>query len=170
MHPSKEHLHLFDAAYECEVSLAGYSNREKEILETNGAWLDALMFGEITPDTKEQEHFVSMCYGEVHPANPIEKAWKKYRLDLMYKVARKMETEISQSLFDYATVRDRFAVLVQQRHRGAINWLHNEGIDFEVPDHPSLINIAEIDPDRPAKIDILDTGAILDGSYGSSTR
>lgn len=166
----EEHKTYLHEEFRPEVPIDGYGEDEKVILRKYGSWLKALMLREIEPVTDEQRYFLQMCYGETHPRSAIQRVWKKYQLDVMYKIAYKMATEIADNAFSYAQVVNYFVKLEQQGHHAAIEWLNMEGRVCNVPEDPPLVDIARIYLRRPGKLDIFDTGTIVSGSYGSSQR
>lgn len=170
MQISEEHRTLLRQDFNPEVAIDTYSENEIVTLNKYGVWLKALMIRGINPDTDEQRYFVEMCHGEKHPRNDIQRTWKRYQLDVMYKIATEMNLAIMDNAFTYKRVSRNFWRLSQQGHQGAIDWLVNEGQAINIPESPPLINIAEIYPRRPEKGDLLDSRALVTGSYGSAQR
>lgn len=55
-----------------------FSPDEMQILSSYGAWLAALMHGQIEPETEAQRHFVSVCRGTASPESEYELVWCKF--------------------------------------------------------------------------------------------
>lgn len=148
-----------------------YSSDEKTILKKYGSLLNALMLRKIDPLTDEQHYFLKMCYGEQHPKNDVQRTWKKYQLDIMYKVAKEMEAKIAHNIFTYDQVVSKFVTLAKQGHKASFEGIKKEGIKtIDVPENPPLVDIARIYPRPPNKCDLMNTANMLPGSYGSAKR
>jgi len=156
-----------------DVSIENYSEAEQTILRRYGTWMRALMIGRIQPTTEAQSRFVRMCYGKISPIDDFHRAWKKHQLDVMFGIAMKMDKGLGDgsSPFTYAYVQRQFYRLGQQRHKGALDWLREDGQPLDPPKEPPLIDIAKIyPPHRDKGGDLMDTNLIAPGSYGSSSR
>lgn len=171
-----EHKIYRQTEFKPDVCLDEYSEDEKIILRKYGSWLKALMQGKITPTTDEQRYFLQMCFGEVHPNTDIQRTWKKYQLDVMYKVAIGIYADgkcVHATRWDAVS---RFRELAKQRHQAALIWLEKERELVDIPETAPLINIARIYPNSFAAyphsrggVDLLDSGLVYPGSYGSKT-
>jgi len=123
--------------------------------------------------TEAQSRFVQMCFGKNPPTDDFHRVWKKHQLDVMFGIALKMDEGLgdASSPFTYAHVEQRFCRLGQQGHKGALDWLRENGRPMDPPKEPPLVDIAKIYPaHRDKGGDIMDTNLIAPGSYGTSGR
>ena len=63
-------------------SLNNFHESEVALIIKYGAWLSALMNGDLPVDNKNRKHFLSVCQGDRDPKSDIERAWSKYLLRL----------------------------------------------------------------------------------------
>lgn len=63
-----------------------FDDKELSQLRKKGSWMQALASGDLEPMSREQEHFVLVATGKIHPETSFEKIWARYR-----KAARKIE-------------------------------------------------------------------------------
>jgi len=165
---ASKHLQILNRSFIHEVSIEQLSETDREILVRYGRLLDNLMTGELPPITAAEESFVKMCAGEDKPSGRIETAWKKYRLDVMFQVAKRMRALTSQHA--YEEYRARFLQLASHGHKGAIEWIKRDNqatkkalsdcnrlpspFDSEVEqiDAPPFENLSNIDPLNISKI------------------
>jgi uncharacterized protein YifE (UPF0438 family) len=66
-----------------------FSEAELELLERYGAWLGALMRGEIEPESERQRRFLLVCNGEIPPSGEVQKVWCKYLYRMQWEKANK---------------------------------------------------------------------------------
>jgi len=153
-----------------EIDIEKYQDEEKIALKKYGSWLKALMIGKIEPITDEQTYFLEMCYGKKHPRNRLQHIWKKYQLDVMYEIAKKLDDGLSlaSSIFTYDQVVSRFQKLAEQGHIASIKWLERENQKINTCNSYPLIDIARIYPRPPKPLSYPIT--VLSGSYGSAQR
>lgn len=71
----KEYLDKPDFVLRCPPEM--FSEKELEIFDLYGNWLEALATGLIKPFTAEQRLFVLVAQGKAEPEYPFEKLWIK---------------------------------------------------------------------------------------------
>jgi uncharacterized protein YifE (UPF0438 family) len=75
---SKDHIEYRRIGFKPNVPDSLFSPEERKILSTYGSWFVALMRGDITPETEEQERFVKTSRGEIKPETEYEELWVRY--------------------------------------------------------------------------------------------
>jgi uncharacterized protein YifE (UPF0438 family) len=56
-----------------------FSINESKALGQYGCLIAALVDGQLTPETEEDERFLKTAYGQLDPETAAEKAWSKYQ-------------------------------------------------------------------------------------------
>lgn len=165
---SEEHRSYLHADFPCEVSIEGYEEFERSLLDRYGALLNVLMMKEVEAVTNQEKAFVEMCSGNCHPKGKVDHVWKKYRLDVLYKIAMAMERKASNNgAFDFDIYRKRVVELATHGHPDAIKWVKsNHGWPKGYPTNPTPIKLMDADPVVTPTI----YTRRLNGSYGSSRR
>lgn len=121
------HQHFRRIPFELGCDVSDFSSEEQEKLRSYGSWLHALMQGQIAPSTPAQEDFVQCCRGKKSAETPFEILWVKYRLQVMFEEAQRMERTLADGSREYADVRREYARLAQMGHAGARSWMEKEG-------------------------------------------
>jgi uncharacterized protein YifE (UPF0438 family) len=75
----------------------GFTEADWAFLQKYGAWLHALMHGDIEPITKEQVHFIQVCNEMAPPISEPERIWKNYQNEVKsFKIIQRLvEKKIS---------------------------------------------------------------------------
>lgn len=124
------------------ASIEDFSEIEKKMLESYGAWMENLMLGNIAPLTNAQHHFLSTCSGAIAPQHKLEVVWLKYLAKVPdYKEAcraRAFESEANSLLRqlppnDYKEARRVRTNLAAKGHQPSIEWLKYEGPWVDMP-------------------------------------
>lgn len=160
----EDHKRYLSLKFVTEVDLTPYPQADREFLERYGAWLNALMIRKIEPTTSAQHDFLEFCWGRRHPATDAEKLWKRHQLDLMFIIAKECEYHAG-SRFTLIEIERRFEKLAIQGHTEALRRKETASIRPVIP--PPLINIAEIYPLKLRGNDVMTSGLMVSGSYGS---
>lgn len=139
------------ADFRLDVSIDHYREEERQLLNRFGALLNWLTNGHESM-SKHETRFVDMCLGKVAPQGPVESVWKKYRLDLMYLIARKMEADSARNgeyVFD--EYKPRFIQLAYHGHNESQAWVRKECPKLTDAERIGLdgpINLIDIFPEK----------------------
>ena len=153
-----------------------FTANELAELETQGDLLEDLMTGRIAPRTADQQQFVAMCKGNAEPPNELAKLWKKLCIEEGFQRAKDAERLLQNPAKlvanNYQTVVERFKLLAEQGHTGALHWLEKEEVFFSVPSPPPKLNLHRglfFQTAFHAK-DLFDSGRMVHGGSPGSGR
>jgi len=110
-----------------------FSEAEIVYLRKYGAWLAALMNGDIEPITEKQNLFRETCLGDRHPVLEHELLWRRYLLAVSFEYALRRESNLSAGNGTYAEVRSNMAKLARAGSLKAQEWLEKEGEWEDLP-------------------------------------
>lgn len=159
-----DHREYLSLKFVTDVDLSTYPLNDREFLEKYGAWLKALMLRKVEPITDAQHAFVEFCYGKRRPETEAEHIWRRHQIDLMYIIASECEYHVG-SRFTRREIAKLFQVLAAQGHALAINRPDTASVRPANP--PPLLNIAAIYPRGLQSNDVMSSGRMASGSYGS---
>lgn len=160
-----EHRQRLSRPFKPEVSLRLYTDHERNLIVRYGSWLKALMLEKIEPFTESQRNFVQMCLGKREPKTELELLWRKYQIDVMYKVACDCEYLIG-SRFTRSEVNRMFRRLALMGHVSALE--RCEGPLGDAPSEPGLLDIRMIYPTKLTEAgDVFDRLRRMPGSVGT---
>jgi uncharacterized protein YifE (UPF0438 family) len=165
--PEEHHVHL-SADFPCDVSISNFSESERRYIDIYGALLQRLMIEEIEPVTKQEIQFVEMCRGNEHPHTELERVWKKYRLEVMYDVAQRMEKSACKSgIYDFEIYRERFLVLALHGHAKAREWVRkNDGFPQHYNTKRVPVCLLDVDPPKVRSMYVQRLG----GNFGGGSK
>jgi uncharacterized protein YifE (UPF0438 family) len=122
-----DHLHYRRIPFEPKCDLTHLSAEEQEKLRQYGSWLHALMQRVIKPTTPAQEAFVQCCRGNKRAETELEVLWVRFRIQVLFERAQRMEKSLTDGGREYAEIRKEYARLAKMGHPGAQQWMEQEG-------------------------------------------
>lgn len=124
----EEHRPYLFADFLCEVPIDDYPPSELHLLCGYGTLMSNLMSGCVEAVSNDEKRFVEMCDGKRNPISQAEFAWKRYRLDVMYKATQEMETSACiRGTYDFEQYRERFLLMATHGHLEARVWVKDNG-------------------------------------------
>lgn len=75
---NQQHLKYRRIPFKPDVPSTLFSLEEIELLRIYGSWFSALMRGDISPETNEQQEFVDAARGLSEPTSEFEMLWVRY--------------------------------------------------------------------------------------------
>lgn len=85
------HKRLLKQSFSPLLRPDGFTEADWAYLQKYGAWLHALMYGDIEPITKEQIHFIQVCNDMTPPISEPERIWKSYRNEVRsFKIIQRL--------------------------------------------------------------------------------
>lgn len=146
------------------------------LLEEQGARLIDLIYAKTRAINPDEEKFCAMCMGEAEPFDPISLPWKKFCIEEAFRRANLADNLLGDPgklvLNDYQSVVERFKLLAEQGHRGALRWLEKEEIQFATPTTTPNLNLrkALFFPLAGSDSDLFDSGRMVRGGSPGAGR
>lgn len=124
----QEHHHYLQKRHYYQCSKESLFESSVKILNSYGAWMNALTKGLINPLSQGQERFISMHEGDFLPLTSYEYAWFDYRTTCLYLDLINDEKNISG--WTIKNPEHCFYKLACVGHYLSRKWLEDKGINW----------------------------------------